>query len=162
MGQELVGSTARYHSGRATISVIALAYEGDWPITQKFGANPQFYKPFGLAGHEGLDIGCPTGTRVRSVGSLTVVEVGLNTGPYGYYVKARSHEGEDFLWAHLLPYDLPRPGSHRLAGEQVGWSGESGRSTGPHLHLGYRAKWWVRGGSFDGWSDPFFFIGAEG
>jgi murein DD-endopeptidase MepM/ murein hydrolase activator NlpD len=141
--------------------MIALAYEGDWPITQKFEANPTFYDDFGLPGHEGLDIGCPVGTVMRSVGSLVVVEVGLNTDAYGYYVKARSDEGEDFLWAHLLPYDLPRPGTVRLAGSQVGWSGSSGRSTGPHVHLGYRRAWWVRGGAYRGWSNPLFHIGAE-
>src|SRR5688500_16405939 len=134
--------------------MIALAFEGDWPDTQEFGANEEFYRQFGLAGHEGVDIGCPTGTRVRSVGILTVVEVGLGGGPYGYYVKARSAEGEDFLWAHLLPYDLPRPGSLRVAGQTVGWSGNSWRSTGPHLHIGYWAKWWVRGGPFYGRRGP--------
>jgi len=140
---------------------IALAWEGDFPITQHFGVNKAFYKQFGLAGHEGLDVGLPTGTRLRSVGSLTVVEVGLDAGPYGYYVKARDVTGADFLWAHMLPYDLPRPGSIRLAGEQMGWSGQSGRSTGPHLHFGYRPKWWDRGGPFDGWVDPLPHIGLE-
>ena len=140
---------------------IALGWEGDYFITQGFGANPTFYRDFDLAGHEGVDIGCPVGTRVRSVGDLTVVEVGLNTGAYGYYVKARSGSGEDFLWAHLLPYDLPRPGSVRLAGEQVGWSGSSGRSTGPHLHIGYRPHWWVRGGPYDGYTDPLPHFGVE-
>lgn len=140
--------------------MIALAWEGDWRVTQGFGDNPTFYRQFGLAGHEGLDVALPIGTRVRSVGTLTVVEVG--TDPlfaYGYYVKARSEEGEDFLWAHLLPYDLPRPGSVRLAGEAVGWSGTSGRSTGPHLHVGYRPRWWVRGGPHNGWDDPLPHIG---
>jgi murein DD-endopeptidase MepM/ murein hydrolase activator NlpD len=135
--------------------MISLGWEGDWPITQRFGERPHFYRQFGLAGHEGIDIGCPVGTVLRSVGTLFVVEVGLDTGAYGYYVKARDSEGADFLWAHLLPYDLPKPGSVRLAGEQVGWSGTSGRSSGPHLHIGYRPNWWLRGGPFDGWVNPF-------
>jgi murein DD-endopeptidase MepM/ murein hydrolase activator NlpD len=141
--------------------MIALGWEGDYPLTQRFAVNPQFYLPFGLNGHEGVDIGCPVGTAVRSVGHLYVVEVGLGSGAYGYYVKARSESGEDFLWAHLLPYDLPRPGSLRVAGEPVGWSGESGRSTGPHLHVGYRPKWWLRGGPYDGWEDPLRAFGVE-
>lgn len=142
--------------------MIALAWEGDWHVTQWFGASQAFYQQFGLAGHEGLDVGMPVGTRVRSVGQLTVVEVGIDPlHAYGYYVKARSPEGEDFLWAHLLPYELPRPGSIRLAGEPVGLSGSSGRSTGPHLHLGYREKWWVRGGSYDGYSNPLPHIGEQ-
>ena len=140
--------------------MIALAWEGDWRVTQFFAANPAFYRQFGLGGHEGLDVGMPSGTRLRSVGSLTVVEVGLNDGhPYGFYVKGRAESGEEWVWAHLLPYDLPKPGSLRLAGEPVGWSGTSGRSTGPHLHIGYRAKWWVRGGPYDGYSDPLPTIG---
>jgi murein DD-endopeptidase MepM/ murein hydrolase activator NlpD len=142
--------------------MIALAWEGDWYVTQRFGANPDLYNAFGLAGHEGLDVGMPTGTRVRSVGALTVVEVGLNTGhPYGYYVKARAESGEEWVWAHLLAYDLPKPGSVRMAGEAVGWSGSSGRSSGPHLHIGYRPRWWDRGGPFDGYSDPVPTIGVE-
>ena len=143
--------------------MIALAWEGDWSVTQSFADNPAFYKNFGLAGHEGVDIAMPEGTRLRSVGSLLVVEVGTNPlAAYGYYVKARSAQGEDFVWAHLLPYDLPRPNTYKLAGEQVGWSGNTGRSTGPHLHMGYRPHWWVRGGPYDGYHDPLSHIGVEG
>lgn len=138
--------------------MISLAWEGDWPVSQGFGARPAYYATFGLAGHEGVDIAAPVGTRVRALYDGEVVEVGLGDGPYGYYVKVRTPGGADTLWAHLLPYDLPRPGTWKGAGEPVGWTGSSGNIQGVHLHFGYRPHFWERGGPYDGWVDPLPFL----
>lgn len=138
--------------------MISLAWEGDYPISQPFGARPDYYAQFGLGGHEGIDVACPVGTRCRAVESGEVVEVGLGSGAYGYYVKLRTPEGADWLWAHLLPYDLPRPGSHFDAGSGSWWTGSSGNIQGVHLHLGFRPHFWERGGPFDGWVDPLPFL----
>jgi murein DD-endopeptidase MepM/ murein hydrolase activator NlpD len=69
-------------------------------------------------------------------------------------VKLRTEAGEDYLLAHLLPYDLPRPGTWLAVGARVGWSGSSGNSTGPHLHAGYRPVHYVRGWPYNGYTDP--------
>jgi murein DD-endopeptidase MepM/ murein hydrolase activator NlpD len=134
--------------------MISRAWSGDWEVSQVFGANPGYYGRFGLAGHEGADLAMPAGTELLAPEPGEVVEVGLNTGAYGYYVKLRTIVSEDWLVAHLLPYDLPRPGTWLGAGARLGWSGNSGNSTGPHLHIGYRPVHWARGWPFNGWSDP--------
>ena len=135
--------------------MIANAWEGDWPVSQHFGARYDYYwKNFGLPGHEGVDIAIPQGIRVRAQESGEVVEVGLApTHPYGHYVKIRTPDGADWLWAHLLPYDLPRPGTWLGSGAPHGWTGASGNIQGVHLHLGYRPRFWDRS-HHDGWRDP--------
>lgn len=141
--------------------MIALAWEGDYPLTQRFGNVAKFYTDLGLAGHNGIDVGLPVGTPVRCVESGNVVEVASDPLGYGYYVKLRSDTGHDWLWAHLSLSQLPWVGSRFLAGERVGYSGNSGRSTGPHLHLGFRFDPTVRGWPFNGYSDPLPHSGVQ-
>jgi len=135
--------------------MLSKAWAGDWEISQGFGVNAGYYSRFGLAGHEGIDIAMPAGTELFAPASGEVVEVGLNVGSYGYYVKLRTEAGEDYLLAHMLPYDLPRPGTWLATGARLGWSGSSGNSTGPHLHAGYRPVHWTRGWPYNGWADPY-------
>lgn len=134
--------------------MIALPWEGDWPITQLFGNPAPLYSQWGLAGHNGLDVGMPVGTPLRAWKEITIVEVEDDPGGYGYYFKGRTQEGEDLLYAHLSLWGLPIPGRVYVPGERVAFSGSSGMSTGPHLHLGYRPVWWVRGWPHNGYSDP--------
>lgn len=124
------------------------------PITQAFGERHQRYYSLGLAGHNGVDYGCPLNTDVLAVEAGEVWESAFDPNGYGYYVKLRTEGGSDWLYAHLQHYHMPAPGEWIGEGARVGISGTSGMSTGPHLHLGYRPYWWVRGGPFDGYADP--------
>lgn len=141
--------------------MISLAWEGDWPISQLFGSRPEYYGQFGLAGHEGVDVAMPVGTRLRALVDGEVVEVGLNTSAYGFYVKLRTPAGEDWLWAHMEPYELPRPGTWLPAGAPLGLSGSSGRIQGVHLHIAYRPMHWVRGWPYNGFADPLPLLPAS-
>lgn len=123
-------------------------------ISQRFGAKHPRYTAFGLAGHNGLDFAVPVGTEVLAVESGEVWESAFDPDGFGYYVKVRTPEGADWLYAHLTHWQMPRPGRWVGVGDVVGISGNSGMSTGPHLHLGYRPEWWVRGFPFDGYADP--------
>src|SRR6185503_12138640 len=102
--------------------VISLAWEGDYPITQRFGARPEFYGPLGLAGHEGIDIGVPPFTRVRSLYDGVVGRSGFNDRDYGNFTTLRLDDGREFWYCHLQPYDLHRPGEWVPAGSPMGWS----------------------------------------
>ncbi len=85
--------------------------------------------------HDGLDIRSPYGAPIYSIANGTVLEFGENR-LYGLYVKVRLDNGKEqvALYGHLTAV-LVRKGQRVSAGEVIGNSGQSGRSTGPHLHL---------------------------
>lgn len=102
-------------------------------ITQKFGLNPGIYKQFGLDGHNGLDYGVPVGTLIHAPieGIVTVGNEG--TKGYGTYVKIRKDNLEVTL-GHLSSVSV-HTGTKVYLGDIIAKSGNTGFSTGPHLHI---------------------------
>lgn len=88
--------------------------------------------------HTGTDLAVPTGTPVRSVGPGTVVFAGWS-GDYGKAVTIRMTDGKYTLFAHMSTIAV-KPGKRVNPGTWLGRSGNTGRSTGPHLHFEVRAK----------------------
>ncbi|MFI8995652.1 M23 family metallopeptidase [Streptomyces sp. NPDC053542] len=86
--------------------------------------------------HTGQDFAVPVGTRVRSVGRgrVTAVECG---GPFGISVVVRHGRRTYTQYAHLSAV-LVRPGQRVRAGQPIALSGNTGNSTGPHLHFEVR------------------------
>lgn len=110
-------------------------FVGDYRLTQGFGLNPADYARFGLKGHNGLDYGLPAWTPVLAPHSGKVVEASFDAGGYGNYVKVES-ANEGSVLAHLAKISVPL--NEAVAeGELIGYSGNTGNSTGPHLHWGY-------------------------
>ena len=88
--------------------------------------------------HKGIDYAAPSGTRVRSVGD-GVIEFAGRQGGYGNMVVIR-HAGQyTTAYAHLSRI---APGLHRGAriaqGDPLGFVGQTGWATGPHLHYEFR------------------------
>jgi murein DD-endopeptidase MepM/ murein hydrolase activator NlpD len=85
--------------------------------------------------HEGIDFLVRRGTPVVSTGNGTIQEATYSSG-YGNFVEVR-HDRAGYVtrYAHLseIP-DGIREGVEVERGETIGYSGNSGRSTGPHLH----------------------------
>ena len=108
------------------------------PITQGFGGNAQMYSRFGLAGHNGLDLGVPVGTPVRAAadGVVTLAEE-VDQDGYGRHVRLTHEDGRVTIYAHL-DHPTVKTGQAVRAGEEIGFSGNSGFSTGPHLHFEVR------------------------
>lgn len=102
------------------------------PISQRFGENASFYIAYGLAGHEGVDMACPAGTPVRAMAAGVVWRAGVTTGAYGTRVILRHRWGYS-LYAHLSEVGVA-VGTTVSAGTVIGRSGNTGRSTGAHLH----------------------------
>lgn len=88
-----------------------------------------------LAMHEGLDILVPSGTPVVATGDGVVTSVGFNI-TYGRYVEiGHPAAGYKTLYAHLSAISGEiEPGRAVARREQIGLSGATGRTTGPHLH----------------------------
>ncbi len=121
-------------------------------ITQYFGntdfstANPQIYNNMG---HDGLDIGVPIGTPVEAALNGVVLATG-NTDikapngqmcySFGKWVMLQHPNGLDTLYAHLSDNTIVSKGQSVVTGQLIGYSGETGYATGPHLHLGVYAS----------------------
>ncbi|MFJ5216929.1 transglycosylase family protein [Streptomyces sp. NPDC088354] len=86
--------------------------------------------------HTGQDYLVPTGTSVKAVAAGTVVEAGWG-GAYGYQVVIRHADGMYTQYGHLSSLTV-RAGQSVSAGRQVGRSGSTGNTTGPHLHFEVR------------------------
>ncbi|WP_377269957.1 M23 family metallopeptidase [Peterkaempfera sp. SMS 1(5)a] len=106
-------------------------------------AGTRLSQPFGVpnsgyaAGyHTGMDFAVSTGTPLYAVGNATVVSAGW-AGAYGNSVTLRLADGHYALYAHMSSLGVVA-GETVSAGEQIGRSGSTGNSTGPHLHLEIR------------------------
>ncbi|WP_351236633.1 LysM peptidoglycan-binding domain-containing M23 family metallopeptidase [Streptomyces sp. NPDC002133] len=86
--------------------------------------------------HTGVDFAAPTGTSVKSVGPGTVVSAGW-AGAYGNQVVIRHDDGTYSQYAHLSQLSISS-GESVTGGQQIGLSGSTGNSTGPHLHFEIR------------------------
>lgn len=105
------------------------------PITSNFGNRRD---PFlgRMAFHSGMDFRAPTGTPVHSAGAGTVVSAGRNGG-YGNMIEIRHDDGITTRYAHLSEI-LVEQGDAVASGAVIGKAGNTGRSTGPHLHYEIR------------------------
>ncbi|HEY81472.1 MAG TPA: M23 family metallopeptidase [Caldilineae bacterium] len=129
-----------------------LPFRGRFPLTQAFGENPQMYHRLGLPGHNGLDWGMPEGTEIVAVDDGFVIRVEERPEGFGKHVKIQHHWGQS-LYAHLNEFNvvLNQPVAR---GQVIGLSGNTGFSTGPHLHFGMRVKPYDKGDGWYGYTNP--------
>jgi murein DD-endopeptidase MepM/ murein hydrolase activator NlpD len=86
--------------------------------------------------HHGVDFAAPAGTPVRAAGDGVVASAGWE-GDYGNQVEIRHENGWTTTYAHLKAIAPGmRPGRTVRQGEIIGWVGQTGLATGPHLHFG--------------------------
>jgi murein DD-endopeptidase MepM/ murein hydrolase activator NlpD len=84
--------------------------------------------------HQGVDYGAPVGTRVKSTGDGVVSFAGRRNG-YGNLIVLGHHGGYSTYYAHLRNFALGlRAGSRVVQGEIIGYVGQTGWASGPHLH----------------------------
>jgi murein DD-endopeptidase MepM/ murein hydrolase activator NlpD len=87
----------------------------------------------GQEAHPGLDIAVPTGTPIRASGGGIVVQTG-DDAEYGRFALIEHTEGYQTLYGHASRI-LVLAGEAVNAGQVIGLSGSTGRSTAPHLHF---------------------------
>ncbi len=108
-----------------------------WPLDAPGYITRGIVEPGGSEeAHTGLDIAVTIGTTVRAVGGGTVIDVGSDP-EYGLFVLLQHPDGYESKYGHLSRTLVDR-GAIVGAGEVIGLSGNSGRSTAPHLHLEIR------------------------
>ncbi|MEH0405731.1 M23 family metallopeptidase [[Kitasatospora] papulosa] len=83
--------------------------------------------------HSGVDFQAASGSSVLAVGAGTVVEAGWG-GAYGNNIVLRMKDGTYTQYGHLSSIGVS-VGQSVGSGEQIGLSGSTGNSTGPHLHF---------------------------
>jgi murein DD-endopeptidase MepM/ murein hydrolase activator NlpD len=107
-------------------------------ITQVFGVNKDVYSQFGLNGHNGIDIGMPVGTPIFASMDGYCYPANDGDSGYGLHIKQRSSEKLlEFVYGHMSFIQV-QYGEYVHMGDLIGLSGNTGFSTGPHLHFGAR------------------------
>jgi len=98
-------------------------------VTSHYGYRPQFGRT-----HKGIDLRAAVGDTVYSAFSGRVRLTRFERGGYGFYVIVRHENGLETVYGHLSRF-LVKPDQHVKAGQPIALSGNTGRSTGPHLHF---------------------------
>ena len=116
-------------------AVLNLTDNGAWsfPLKRKKEVKSD-YGPRRYRFHHGIDVDITIGEPVYAAFDGVVRIAKYNYRGYGYYVMIRHDNGLETLYGHLKKYTV-KPGSIVKAGDQIGLAGNTGRSTGPHLHF---------------------------
>lgn len=143
---------AQAMSGRVTRALeggLTSSFTGDWTqladapslwpiegrVTSSFGEREDPLNGEG-AFHPGIDISAPWGTPVRAAGDGVVSGASMGSG-YGREVVLNHGHDLNTVYAHLSSVAV-MPGQHVTCGQIIGYVGQTGRSTGPHLHYEVR------------------------
>ena len=125
----LPGVPNRYETGPSTPS--------HWPLdVQGFVTRGQVRPGVVDESHPGIDIAVPLGAPVRASGGGSVSAAGYD-GDYGLFVLLRHPSGYETMYGHMSRL-VAAEGDQVQAGQVIGLSGNSGRSTAPHLHFEIR------------------------
>ena len=103
-------------------------------ITSRFGESSSRR----TSKHTGLDIGAPTGTKIKACANGTVTFSGYK-GSYGYMVVINHGNGIETYYAHCSKL-YANVGDKISQGDVIAAVGNTGNSTGPHLHLEIRVN----------------------
>ncbi len=139
-------------SGRVTRALeggLTPSYSGDWTqfadapslwpiegrVASSFGEREDPFNGEG-AFHSGIDIDAPFGTPVRATGDGDVASAAVTNGYGREIVLDHGHELRT-VYGHLSAIAV-LPGQHVTRGQVIGYVGQSGRATGPHLHYEVR------------------------
>ena len=128
----------------------------DWQIkvSQWYGKSDIDYSKWNLIGHNGIDIACPIGTPVMTVAVGKIKKTGVEPNGFGIYIVITHLDDSETIYAHLSSVVFHEVGKEFQAGEVIAYSGNTGNSTGPHLHFGYRPKNYNKSNGYCGYEDP--------
>ncbi len=137
------GQTTFTPSGLSDLDVHPIAYPLEIgknapaipDVTSDFGS--RCYSMYGVNTcdfHNGIDIGADVGTPVFAM-FTGIVDGIYNSGACGNGITVKHSSGFNFSYCHMQNPPAYKNGDPIIIGEQVGFSGNSGISSGPHLHI---------------------------
>jgi murein DD-endopeptidase MepM/ murein hydrolase activator NlpD len=132
--------------------------QGNFPITFRFGEDPKWYRAIFGYPHNGLDLACPVGTPVFACDQGKVI--------FSDDIPDGNGEGLilEHLWGQSLYWHTSR--NNARFGEiipkltVIAYSGNTGYTTGPHLHFGIKVRG-VEIPGMRGWADPSKYLTGE-
>ena len=128
---EVVISLGKVNNYRIAVSNLPLAM----PVKSAFRFTSPFGKRWGRA-HEGIDLAGPVGTPIYATGDGVVIFAGWQRG-YGNVIKIKHAIGTETRYGHLSKIRV-KAGQQVSRNSLIGDMGNTGRSTGPHLHYEVR------------------------
>ena len=113
-------------------------FSGDYPITLDFGA---VWEPYYTKSnpHKGIDYGCPQETPILAAADGWVQTVGYEPNGYGNYIVIMHGDGSGTVYAHLAKVVCIQSQPVKK-GDLIAYSGNTGNSSGPHLHFEARSN----------------------
>ena len=133
------GSEGYYaEDGKSTRKAFLLSPMEFSRITSGFTAAR--FNPFlqTMRAHRGIDFAAPTGTPIRTTGDGLVTFAGVQNG-YGNVIMIEHAGPYSTVYAHLSRFAAEtKTGAHVRQGETIGFVGQTGWATGPHLHYEFR------------------------
>ncbi len=91
-------------------------------------------EPFRLSPHNGIDLKMNTGEPIKSIkdGTISLADYGNQNAGKTIFVKWE--DGKEAIYGHLSEFAV-KDGQHVKAGDLIGYAGNTGHSTGSHLHF---------------------------
>jgi murein DD-endopeptidase MepM/ murein hydrolase activator NlpD len=144
--RELEGHLAALEKEQAQVQARLASANGAGPVRQGSGSmiwpiNGAFTSPFGMRWgrlHAGVDLAAPEGTPIRAAESGRVILMGW-TGGYGNYTCIAHGGALSTCYAHQSRYGTS-VGASVSQGQVIGYVGNTGNSTGAHLHFETRVN----------------------
>lgn len=111
------------------IGVIEVPIQSNYTLSARYGQRGNLWSQ---GWHTGLDFRVKTGTTVVAAANGTVIAAGW-AGAYGYRIEIDHGNGYVTAYNHLSKIEVT--GGKVAAGQEIGKSGSTGNTTGPHLHF---------------------------
>ena len=145
----LNGTDGTFSGGTDTEKNLILPADGR--ISSPFGDRDDPFGSKGTVGHKGIDIALPEGTPLVAAKSGVVTRAEMSSS-YGNVIYINHDDGTQTRYAHMRNFARGiSTGSIVRMGQVIGYSGNTGNSTGPHLHFELRGPVPKSANSSKGW-----------